>query len=882
MAHSWEVKERNNVNIKIPAGFKSYTVGPILIFKLINSEKGKYKDSEEVANVVTNLIIEAELKKLKIALRKINKKYFKGFDKVFYKNQVKSLIKKFENNTFEILTFEIHKMLHEQNNSSMLNNYELLIDSVVNGFRNFWTHEYPELEKYETIYRNFKRDTLNSLEEFETSIKSYKKYLKNIDRNIFKQLDEALLHYEIELNPSSIIKKNHTFKKLISDDNLLEENYKNISKFESWLNIRILLAQAIETTIKKAEAERIAQEKAKADAKAEADRVNKEKININKKYRELNNQYEKYKSYVQIIDNDYSKEIENFLFDLKDRFIKLNTSEILSLKPELDTFFNKLQTYIHKINEPEETINLFLESKNINFLIVRGKAGVGKTTLIKQIIKTYYSGNTLLPLFKDLINSKEIVVTAPTRVACANIRQRKIWHSRTIQHIVNEFEKNPYYRVNSDLNKIKLLIIDESSMVGELLFKRINNIFAKNISNGQLKIVFIGDEAQLTPINENVSPTLSKKRLESAYNVNNGYKGLELDLNIDFRLSSNFNSEYISFLEDLRNSNIDHKNIIKDMTSRLLASNSVGVVEEDNQVVSFFNKWVDIGIYVKERLDNEESFDDILYSLNKRENFQNNLFSTSDVFAAFELYKNQINQRPKLVELYSKFYPDVEKRIENPKNLNTIMSLFRTNEQAAHVNVNIRNYLFNHKLKENEYICKGEVLKVELTAFDESLYNDERLYRGDTFVVVSEPNLVSDNFYEIKLCQINQNISNPITFFLDKYLNITKTIRAVVWTGGLKYSVDSNGKYLENKKLKKLFLENIKNSKTSLDENTLKKINNSYCVSYDYAKVTFASQGGEWDNIIIQSGDVWTNVKDSHRYLYTAFTRARKKVYLYS
>jgi len=94
--------------------------------------------------------------------------------------------------------------------------------------------------------------------------------------------------------------------------------------------------------------------------------------------------------------------------------------------------------------------------------------------------------------------------------------------------------------------------------------------------------------------------------------------------------------------------------------------------------------------------------------------------------------------------------------------------------------------------------------------------------------------------------------------------------------------VDSNGKHLENENLKKLFFENIKNNKLSLDENTLKKINYSYCVSYDYAKVTFASQGGEWDNIIIQSGDVWTNVKDSHRYLYTAFTRATKQVYLYS
>ncbi len=862
MSHSWEIKEKDNVNIKIPSGFKSYQIGSISLFKLINSDKGKYKDAEEVSIAVKNLIVKTELKRLKSVLKKIKGSNFKSVDTVFYKNKVESLIKNFEKNAFENLSLEIEKMIRENINGGKLSSYEMLIDNTIHGYKNFWTKEYPELEKYESLYLNFKKNTLNSLNNFEKSIKFYKNNLKNIDRTLFKELDRALSIYEIELNSSSIIKKNHIFKKSISNDNLLEQNYKDISKFESWMKLETLIKKAVETTSK----------------------IDEEKNILQRKYKELNIQFEKYEFYMKATYFDFSKEVENFLADFEERFEKLSNPEIFSLKSEINNLCIKLDTFIEKVNKPEKTIKQFLDSKDFNFLIIRGKAGTGKTTLIKQIIKTYYKNKTLLPILKDIINSKEVIVSAPTRVACANIRHRKIWHSRTIQHIVTEFEnkKKRGIVIDSDLDKTKLLILDESSMVGKILFKRINNIFKHHISSGKLKIVFIGDDAQLTPPNEPVSPTLSKKELDETYNSSLPKSGLELDLEIDFRLSSSFNSEYISFLEDLRNTKIDHKNIIKDMNSRLLENNSVGVVEEDNRVVSFFNKWVDIGINVKNRLDNEESFDEILYSLKKKDSFENEQFSMSEIFSAFEMFKNQTNYRPKLVELYSKFYPNVEKRIKNPKDLNTVISLFRSNEQVAHVNMDIRKYLFNHELKNDEYICRGEVLKVERTAFNESLYDDESLYRGDTFVLVSEPHQISGDFYEVKLCKINQNIRNPIKLFLDKFLNVDKTLTAVIWTGGLRYLNENNGKYLEDKELNSKFKEDIKNMSKSSDQNFIDKINKSYCVSYDYAKVTYGSQGGEWDTVIIQSGDIWTNNKDAHRYVYTAFTRAREKVYLYS
>ena len=49
-------------------------------------------------------------------------------------------------------------------------------------------------------------------------------------------------------------------------------------------------------------------------------------------------------------------------------------------------------------------------------------------------------------------------------------------------------------------------------------------------------------------------------------------------------------------------------------------------------------------------------------------------------------------------------------------------------------------------------------------------------------------------------------------------------------------------------------------------------------VKYDYARVSYASQGGEWDRVIIQLEDSW----DDSRFLYTSFTRAVKKNYLFN
>ena len=57
-------------------------------------------------------------------------------------------------------------------------------------------------------------------------------------------------------------------------------------------------------------------------------------------------------------------------------------------------------------------------------------------------------------------------------------------------------------------------------------------------------------------------------------------------------------------------------------------------------------------------------------------------------------------------------------------------------------------------------------------------------------------------------------------------------------------------------------------------------LSNLYMVKYAYARTNFTAQGGEWDNIIIQTGDVdWKGHRSNARFFYTAATRMKEKIY---
>lgn len=131
-----------------------------------------------------------------------------------------------------------------------------------------------------------------------------------------------------------------------------------------------------------------------------------------------------------------------------------------------------------------------------------GPPGVGKTFALKYVINNCcMSGST-------------ITCCAPTHKACRvlgeAINRRKV---ETIQAVfgfrltidLDFFDPNkPQFKPvgRTKLGNTQLLIVDESSMLNAALVKYINNYCHK----AEIKVIFVGDASQLTPVNEKEIP----------------------------------------------------------------------------------------------------------------------------------------------------------------------------------------------------------------------------------------------------------------------------------------------------------------------------------------------------------------------------------------
>lgn len=129
---------------------------------------------------------------------------------------------------------------------------------------------------------------------------------------------------------------------------------------------------------------------------------------------------------------------------------------------------------------------------NEKFSLLKGSAGVGKTTVVGEFCN----------------RNKNVLLTAPTHKAVQVLRGKTKSRCKTIHSFLKlkrQLVGGKYEYVfdqDEDFDDISILVVDEASMINSQLLEWI--MVCANVCN--FRVVFVGDEKQLNPVKENDSP----------------------------------------------------------------------------------------------------------------------------------------------------------------------------------------------------------------------------------------------------------------------------------------------------------------------------------------------------------------------------------------
>lgn len=272
-------------------------------------------------------------------------------------------------------------------------------------------------------------------------------------------------------------------------------------------------------------------------------------------------------------------------------------------------------------DEFKEILDL-LKSTN-DSVFITGKAGTGKSSLLRQFIKS---------------SNKKLIILAPTGIAALNVGGQTI-HSffRFPPTIIDPKQIEPDY-VRAELFKnLQMVIIDEISMVRADLMNAIDVALRKNRNKlnepfGGVQMVFIGDLFQLPPVltdkdRDHILKTYGGQYFFDA-TVFKTYKYQFKELTTVFRQSSE-QPEFKTMLNNIRNNEVrfedmallnsrhkenagEQENSIFLTTRRNIARNINNDKLENLLGEKFTYTGVLVGKYLKLKEDAEEKLEDKL------------------------------------------------------------------------------------------------------------------------------------------------------------------------------------------------------------------------------------------------------------------------------
>jgi hypothetical protein len=181
----------------------------------------------------------------------------------------------------------------------------------------------------------------------------------------------------------------------------------------------------------------------------------------------------------------------------KNNGVVVNTKPDIDIRAQLDP----------QLNEGQKSALLlmlrFVGKRDRNMFVLKGYAGTGKSFLINRFIKEVIKTKSF----------REIAITAPTNKAVKVLRRGSTLdiHVRfcTIHSLLGLTQKiNSTGHISftadkknkSTISRISLLIVDETSMLSDDLFRLLQDEVEKH--KGALRIIFVGDGCQIPPVNK--------------------------------------------------------------------------------------------------------------------------------------------------------------------------------------------------------------------------------------------------------------------------------------------------------------------------------------------------------------------------------------------
>jgi ATP-dependent exoDNAse (exonuclease V) alpha subunit len=180
---------------------------------------------------------------------------------------------------------------------------------------------------------------------------------------------------------------------------------------------------------------------------------------------------------------------------------QLNYKDEIEEYPEINLLLNDMVNSIEETHDlNDEQLLCYNLAKSKKNLLITGSAGTGKSTILKAII-SYYKRNNI-----------NIGITASTGIAATLINGITLHsylkigiNNKPVDELYNDLVNRKNKKDYNKLLKLEVLIIDEISMIDNVLFSKIAAYLSliKQIKKpfGNVQIILCGDFFQLPPIN---------------------------------------------------------------------------------------------------------------------------------------------------------------------------------------------------------------------------------------------------------------------------------------------------------------------------------------------------------------------------------------------